>query len=243
MFMDMASPEQKKALKRLLDKGDNEKALDLVQRVTKRTLNREQPAAGLMAFDFDNTLVTSDSKVKVTHADGSVDELDPYEYARYKEQPGDEFDMSDFEKVKNPKKIERYQKVLRAAIKNPNTDVVIVTARGNKEVVAQYFKDIGITSGLKIKALNSAKPRAKYHYLKNKIVAGNYQDLHFFDDSPDNVETVGLLKQEFGPLGVRINTHLVPPKHYGREEPSAKRADLSQWLKTKIPNPETGKRN
>ena len=53
--------------------------------------------ATLHIFDFDDTLVRSDSMIRITHADNSHEILDSEEYAAYKEQPGDKFDYSDFD--------------------------------------------------------------------------------------------------------------------------------------------------
>ena len=53
----------------------------------------------LRVFDFDDTLAKSDALIYLTKADGTEIELDPGEYAVYKEEPGDEFDFRDFNKI------------------------------------------------------------------------------------------------------------------------------------------------
>ena len=56
----------------------------------------------LRIFDFDDTLVKTDSYVYVNNGDSKI-KLTPGQYAVYNEKDGDQFDFSDFKKVKNPK--------------------------------------------------------------------------------------------------------------------------------------------
>ena len=58
----------------------------------------------LRVFDFDDTLVKSNSKVYVINK-GKRKTLTPGEFAVYKQKSGDEFDFSDFDKVIEPKQI------------------------------------------------------------------------------------------------------------------------------------------
>ena len=52
----------------------------------------------LRVFDFDDTLVKSNSKVYVNN-NGAKTTLTPGQFAVYKKKSGDEFDFSDFDKV------------------------------------------------------------------------------------------------------------------------------------------------
>ena len=67
----------------------------------------------LAVFDFDDTLVTSDSQVVVTHQNGKSEELSSSEYAMYVEQPGDEFDYSQFNDTTTAKSTSGGRTVLR----------------------------------------------------------------------------------------------------------------------------------
>ena len=58
----------------------------------------------LRVFDFDDTLVKSNSKVYVMNK-GKRKTLTPGQFAIYKKKSGDEFDFSDFDKVIEPKQI------------------------------------------------------------------------------------------------------------------------------------------
>ena len=243
-FMDAASPEEKKQFQELTQAGENDRAMQLVQQVTGTSLEPNVPtkkAKTLMAFDFDNTLVVSDSKVIVNHADGSTTELSSHEYPKYRQQPGDELDFSEFETVKNPQRIEKYIRLLQAAIRSPNIDVVITTARGNPRPIAEYLRTLGIETGVRIKALGSGKPSAKLLYLKNKIQKGGYGDLAFFDDSEDNVRVVGALRQQFPELNVNVHSHLVPPEEYQTKAgvDTTNTGAMTGALNQMIRNPET----
>ena len=66
----------------------------------------------LRIFDFDDTLVKTDSYVYITNGDSQL-KLTPGQYAIYDEKKGDIYDFSDFQKVKNPKEIKQVTKVLR----------------------------------------------------------------------------------------------------------------------------------
>lgn len=239
-FMDLATPEQKDELRRLLEQNKTKEAAKLIQSVTKTELEPLVPEKNnppiLMAFDFDNTLVTSKSKVHIRHQDGTVTTLDPYQYAQYVKQPGDVPDYSEFSQLIEPEAIEKYQRILKASIRNPNVDVVIVTARGNEQPLIEYLRSIGIESGVKIKTLNSSKPMAKYRYLKNKIAKGGYRNVAFFDDSEANTQVVAQLGKDFP--GVMVHTHTVPQQQYRPEKPVAQDS-TTKILNQKIRNPET----
>lgn len=167
----------------------------------------------LIIFDFDDTLVKTGSRIYVTHASGKSEYLTPGQYAVYKPKPGDEFDYGEFEQLVNPQSILKYNRFLIAVTKRCSTcDVVILTARGHPEPVAQYLKSIGITSGVRIKTLDSSNPIAKKNYVRNKALKGGYTDIVFYDDSYKNISAVESLGKEFNGK-VRFHTHLVPSWH------------------------------
>jgi hypothetical protein len=115
----------------------------------------------LFVSDFDDTLAQTDSKIFLTRK-GKRIEMDPAAYAVYDEQPGDQFDFSEFTKLINPKPIHRFVKLLKQAIGRADK-IAILTARGHTRPVAQFLKMHGITSGVSIAALDSADPEKKEH--------------------------------------------------------------------------------
>ena len=155
----------------------------------------------LRVFDFDDTLVKSQSKIKVTQPDGSTEHLTPGEYAIEGEDPENEYDFSEFEEVINPQEIEKVTKILRNVI-NAGTEgreVVILTARRpvSEEAIKDYLEEIGIdTSDITFVLLGDADPLAKSDWIENKIKEGA-TDVLFLDDSGKNVDAVLDLKQQY----------------------------------------------
>lgn len=148
----------------------------------------------LFVSDFDDTLAQTDSKIFLTRS-GKRIEMDPAAFAVYDEQPGDKFDFSEFDKLINPKPIQRFVKLLKQAIGRADK-IAILTARGHTRPVAQFLKMHGITSGVSIAALDSADPEKKAEYIRKHMKDG-YDRVAFIDDSPKNVEAVKALRKEF----------------------------------------------
>ena len=153
----------------------------------------------LRVFDFDDTLVKSQSKIKVTRPDGSIEELTPGEYATQGEDSENEYDFSEFENVIRPQEIEKVTNILRNVV-NAGTDgreVVILTARRpvSEDAVKNYLEEIGIDiSQITFVLLGDADPLAKSDWIENKIKEGA-TDILFLDDSGKNVDAVLDLKQ------------------------------------------------
>jgi hypothetical protein len=143
----------------------------------------------LRIFDFDDTLVTTSSFIYVTHKNGKTSKLAPGQYAIYKEQPGDTFDYTDFEHVRNPKIIKAYVELLRRMVNSGGSrEVYILTARAAEKPVSQFINDIGIF-GVTVVALGDNNPEKKADWIENKVKAG-YNDIFFIDDSEKNINAV-----------------------------------------------------
>ena len=141
----------------------------------------------LRIFDFDDTLVKTRSFVYVKN-NNKTKKLTPGEYAIYEEKPGDEFDYSDFEFVKNPKEIKQMTKVLKAILNKGAGSINILTARSNYKPIRKYLKDINIDiSRIYVTALASNDPADKVNWIKNKIENESYNDIFYVDDSLKNI--------------------------------------------------------
>ncbi len=150
----------------------------------------------LFVSDFDDTLARTDAKVFVVR-NGKSFSLTPEEYAVFEEQPGDKFDFSEFEQLKNPRPIARFVKLLKQAVDNKKAHkVAILTARGHTGPVKQFLNMIGITKGVVIAALGDSNPQRKANYIEKQIKDG-YNRIAFIDDSPKNVEAVKGLKSKY----------------------------------------------
>jgi len=149
----------------------------------------------LRVFDFDDTLVKSNSKVYVINK-GKKKTLTPGQFAIYKQKSGDEFDFSDFDKVIEPKQIKSMFKVFKNIYKaSGSRRLTILTARAAYKPVRQFLKDVGFTD-VYVVALGDANPQKKANWIQSQIQKG-YDDILFLDDSPKNVKAVKKLKQKY----------------------------------------------
>jgi phosphoglycolate phosphatase-like HAD superfamily hydrolase len=143
----------------------------------------------LRIFDFDDTLVKTNSFIYITDKNGKTRKLTPGQYAVYNEKPGDSYNFTDFEQVKDPTEIKRITSVLRRIVQKSKEPVYILTARASAPPIKQYLNDIGINSNkINIVALASNNPKDKADWIEDKIDNEGYNDIYFADDSPKNVD-------------------------------------------------------
>ena len=147
----------------------------------------------LRVFDFDDTLVFTNSFIYVKSIDGKEKKLTPGEYALYDEKPGEEYDFRDFYSVQEPQELKKITKVLKRIInKNKGEGVFILTARPQAvdKHVQRYLKDIGINQRIPVVGLQSNNPKDKANWIEDKIDNGGYDDVYFADDSIKNVNAM-----------------------------------------------------
>ena len=143
----------------------------------------------LRIFDFDDTLVKTNSFIYVTHKDGKTSKLSPGQYAVYKERPGDTFDFKDFQQVTNPQLIKGYVELLRRMVSSGGSrEVFILTARSAERPVSQFIRDLGI-KGVTVVALGDNNPEKKADWIEDRVKEG-YDDIFFVDDSEKNIAAV-----------------------------------------------------
>jgi FMN phosphatase YigB (HAD superfamily) len=144
----------------------------------------------LRIFDFDDTLVKTNSFIYVTHKDGKVSKLSPGQYAVYKERPDDQYDFSDFQKVTDPKLIKGYVELLkRMAASDSGRTIYILTARAAYKPVYDFIRSVGIRN-IEVVALGDNNPEKKADWIETKVKDDGYDDVFFVDDSLKNVEAV-----------------------------------------------------
>jgi len=149
----------------------------------------------LRVFDFDDTLVKSNSKVYVINK-GKRKTLTPGEFAVYKQKSGDEFDFSDFDKVIEPKQIKAMFNVFKNIYNaSGSRRLTILTARAAYKPVRKFLKDVGFNDVYVI-ALGDANPQKKADWIESQIKKG-YNDILFLDDSAKNVRAVKGLKKKY----------------------------------------------
>jgi len=157
----------------------------------------------LIIFDFDDTLATSEAYIYITKADGTKLTMDPAEYAKYEEEPGDKFDFRDFNsRLKNPTIIDRNMKMLKKALGNPQNKVTVLTARGLGYPLKHFFKNqIGIDPYVVTTA--SSDPNTKARWIENHLKKG-YKYVFFMDDSQKNIDAVAKLRPKYPEAVIRL---------------------------------------
>jgi len=143
----------------------------------------------LRIFDFDDTLVKTNSFIYVTHRNGMKTKLSPGQYAKYDARDGDEFDFKDFQQVTRPELIKGYVELLKRMVSSGGSrEVYILTARAAERPVSQFIKDLGI-NGVKVIALGDNNPEKKADWIEDRVKEG-YDDVFFVDDSEKNIAAV-----------------------------------------------------
>lgn len=142
-------------------------------------------------FDFDETLALTNSEILVVDDDGKeIKSLTPAKYAVYIPEPGENFDFSEFDIVKDGEPTQLVS-VLRDVAACGTTAAAILTARGPKaqEPIRQFFADMGIKLQI-IDTVNTSDPQAKARKIKGYLRDFKPRVIHFFEDSPKNLEAV-----------------------------------------------------
>jgi hypothetical protein len=176
--------------------------MKLIMENWRKLLNENK----LRVFDFDDTLVQTDSKIILYTASGETIEQTAGEWAVYEPQKGDEFDFTQFRgTLKNPREIKDYMDVLRRVLgAGGSRRTAILTARGGSgKNIAEFLEEIGIdTSGLEIIPLESSDPQTKADWIEDQIEQG-YDDIFFMDDSAKNIAVVQALEEKYPEVKVR----------------------------------------
>lgn len=181
---------------------------NLLKEYIKEILRKENTFKKLRVFDFDDTLVKTDSLIYVTSSKGKKFALTPGAYAVYKPKRGDVFDYSDFEKLINPREIKWVGHILRKVYqKHGPSGSVILTARGHEDPVRQFLNDINLP-GIEIIALNDANPAAKVSWIENRIISQGLTLVEFFDDSYKNAAAASELIKKYPDVLIKVR-HVV----------------------------------
>jgi hypothetical protein len=189
----------------------NKAVIDKVYGILKKKASESLNEDKLRVFDFDDTLVHTNSKIHITkRATGEKITMTPAEYAVYDEQEGDVFDFSEFSgPIKSAKEFKKYTNVMRAMLNADGNDrkVVVLTARADSKSVEDYLKTIGIQAP--VIGVGSSDPYKKSQWIEDQIAQG-YDDVYFLDDSTKNLAAVDQLKAKYPNVKIRTQNVLQP---------------------------------
>ena len=161
----------------------------------------------LHIFDFDDTLVRSDSGVIVNRADGKTERMSSSDYKGYVPEEGDELDFSEFdENLTDPEIVEEVFAELNAAVAlDGPSSVVILTARANPAPVEHFLSDNSV-AGVTVVAVGSSSPFAKAKYIMNRLKAEDFDEVVVFEDNVKNIRTI---RKVFSDTDVKLETNRV----------------------------------
>jgi hypothetical protein len=172
-----------------------------LSRLLKELIDQDKT---LYAFDLDDTLIKSTSKVIVKTPEG-IKKLTPAEYALYHPEPTDELDFSEFSQIKNPTLIRDNVKIFLDALKQSSSisKTIILTAR-TPDIVKdiQDLLDYKNLPQVEIYAVGSSDPQKKAEVIQNFISKG-FSKIRFFDDSPANIKAVNALRPSNPDVDIR----------------------------------------
>lgn len=170
----------------------------------------EQKRRILFAFDLDDTLIKTKASI-IVHNGEETRTLTPAEYAFYEPQPGDEFDYSQFQGIKDPVVIkdtfELFSKILKTSKMLSNAKTIILTAR-TPSITSdlQKFLEKYNLPDVQLHAVGSSDPIRKAEVIQDYIDKG-FNLIRFYDDSTKNITAVKALEKT-NP-GVQIQAKLM----------------------------------
>ena len=163
----------------------------------------------LVIFDIDDTLVHTQTKVRVIQDGKVVKELNSHDFTHYKLQPDEEFDFENFRNAQeffnNSKPIIPMMNQLKQDIATGNK-VVMVTARADfddRELFLNTFRKYGVDMG-KVHVYRAGNMTQKVQteekkkiIIRNLLDKGNYTKAIMYDDAVPNLTSFVELKDEY----------------------------------------------
>lgn len=181
--------------------------------------NRKEKFEAITIFDVDDTLVITDSQIRVNDIKtGETFTLTPAEFNEFEKHAHHEMDFSDFkdlEILKAGKIIERVFNVLRKTMQRGRR-VGIITARDDKNLIYQFLLHHGVVVNPKyIFAVSdpdngfegSIADRKKQAFME--LIKIGFRDFIFYDDDKENIKIADSLGKEI--KGIKIKTRHVNP--------------------------------
>lgn len=175
-----------------------------IQEIVKGSPQRKR----LWVFDFDDTLVLTDSVTHVTTAGGKQFDLTPAEFVTYERRPDDVLDYSDFRRLINPRPIVWMNRVFKQAIAAFGREQVsILSARCVPDPIKEYLDTI--SEDVEVVTVDSGNPLLKMAWIVEAIRLRKLEEVVYFDDSLKNVHAVAQVRDLYP--RVSISTWHVTP--------------------------------
>lgn len=180
----------------------------------KEYLEEDFKDGGLTIFDIDDTLFHTTAKIAVIKNGKKIKDLTNQQFNTYKLGAGESFDYSEFrdaakfnaESTPISKMLDKAKIILKNSQKNPNSKVIIVTARNdfdNKEIFLNTFRKHGLDID-KVRVERAGKigdisdvAFKKVIIIRNYLLTKQFSRVRLFDDSMANLKAFAKLKAEF----------------------------------------------
>ena len=168
----------------------------------------------LTIFDIDDTLFHTTAQIAVKKDGKVIRKLTNNEFNTYTLKAGEEFDFSEFRDAHKfyheSKPIQRMmakaKAILANSVKNPNSKVVIITARANfddKDKFLATFRKYGFDID-KVRVERAGNIEGEFIpafkkaiIIRNYLNTKQYSKVRLFDDSMSNLKEFLRLKTEF----------------------------------------------
>ena len=166
----------------------------------------------LSVWDIDETLFQTKAKVHVMKNGKRIKSLSNKEYNTYKLAKGETYDFSEFRNaeifaktsVPIERAIDKAAKTLRAYSNQPNSKVIVLTARSDFDDPHTFLNTFE-KHGLNMKNvhvhragnLGMAAAEAKRVFVKQYLDTGKFKTVSLFDDDKRNLDVFLSLKKEY----------------------------------------------
>jgi len=169
-----------------------------------KSLLKEFQGKTLHVYDFDDTLVKTQTSVGLINKDGERSELSSHEFATHKLKSGEKYDFSDFDKlIKKSKPIAANIAQIKRSLSNPVIKTTILTARRLAFPIAKHLKD---SYGLNVYVVGvgSADPEVKADWIEEQVVKRKYVNIKFVDDSIKNLNAVAARLEKYPEVNLEL---------------------------------------
>jgi len=179
----------------------------LLERWNKYLNEDLNTATRLSVFDFDETLAFSEGKIDILDQTGNiVDTISIKDHDKWEDderiKSGElKFEFSDLDVITNPTEIVAVTDIMKDRSADPNTQVMVVTARTSRtsDDIHRYLDAINIpTDDLYVKGMgDEGLGRGKGGFIFSVLEEfPDIRKVEFYDDSPKNITDVNAAKAQ-----------------------------------------------
>lgn len=147
----------------------------------------------LIIYDFDNTLVRTESHIIVKYMDGSIERVPSHLFHLEAHSNDKEYDFSEFEDVCHKtsivlESIENLYSDLSKYYRHPDYYICLLTARKNPDPIRDFLMRMGIRVFFPIHAVEGSEN--KLFWIKDFISENDVELITLYDDDLSLIESV-----------------------------------------------------